>query len=107
MVRYALQFLVVAAAFQLFDGVQAVAAGALRGVQDTRTPMVIALLSYWIPGLGAMLWLGFYTPLAGMGIWTGLLVGLAIVAAALAARWALRERLHLLPWQARIPAPVP
>jgi MATE family multidrug resistance protein len=47
---FAVQFMVVAAAFQLFDGLQAVGAGALRGLQDTRTPMLYALFGYWVPG---------------------------------------------------------
>lgn len=96
MVGFALQYIIVAAAFQLFDGVQAVAAGALRGVQDTRIPMVIAIFSYWVPGLGAALWLGFYTPLSGTGVWLGLAIGLVFAALLLTWRWARRERLGLL-----------
>ena len=96
MVGFALQYIVVAAAFQLFDGVQAVAAGALRGVQDTRIPMVIAIFSYWVPGLGAALWLGFYTPLSGTGVWLGLAIGLVFAALLLTWRWARREQLGLL-----------
>lgn len=96
MVGFALQYIIVAAAFQLFDGVQAVAAGALRGVQDTRIPMVIAIFSYWVPGLGAALWLGFYTPLSGTGVWLGLAIGLIFAALLLTWRWARRERLGLL-----------
>lgn len=95
MVAFAMKFLTVAAAFQLFDGIQAVAGGALRGLQDTRVPMVIALFSYWVPGLAAMVWLGFFTPLAGMGIWLGLLVGLVCAAGLLLGRWMRRERLSL------------
>jgi MATE family multidrug resistance protein len=90
---YAVSFLKVAAAFQLFDGLQAVAAGALRGLQDTRAPMLIALGGYWIPGLSTMLFLGFYTPLAGLGVWIGLLVALVVVSAGLVGRWMIRERL--------------
>lgn len=97
LVGFAVQFLAVAAAFQLFDGVQVVAAGALRGLQDTRAPMWLALLGYWVPGLMTSVWLGFYTPLAGLGIWIGLAIGLIVVAALLTWRWAARERLGLLP----------
>ncbi len=66
----------IAAAFQLFDGMQAVAAGALRGLQDTRVPMWIAIFAYWVPGFGIALALGFATPLEGSGVWIGLAVGL-------------------------------
>ena len=87
--------MVVAAAFQLFDGVQAVAAGWLRGLQDTRMPMLIAVFSYWVPGLGISLWLGFYTPLEGTGVWIGLATGLVFAASLLTWRWARRDRLGL------------
>ncbi|WP_192648249.1 MATE family efflux transporter [Sphingopyxis sp. OAS728] len=97
MVGFALQFLVVAAAFQLFDGAQAVAAGVLRGLQDTRTPMIIAICGYWLAGYGTAIYLGFWTPLAGVGVWIGLAVGLVVVAALLILRWRMRARLGLLP----------
>lgn len=97
MVGFAVQFLVVAAAFQLFDGAQTVAAGALRGLQDTRMPMVIAIAGYWIVGYGTAIGLGFWTPLAGVGVWIGLAAGLTVVAAALLMRWRMRGRLGLVP----------
>ncbi|MFN2099566.1 MATE family efflux transporter [Altererythrobacter sp. MF3-039] len=100
MVAFALQFIVVAAAFQLFDGIQAVAGGVLRGLQDTRAPMLIAIFSYWIPGLATMVWLGFYTPLEGLGLWIGLLVGLFFAAGLLLWRWSARERIGLVPLSA-------
>jgi multidrug resistance protein, MATE family len=89
--------MVVAAAFQLFDGTQAVAAGALRGLQDTRVPMAIALFGYWIPGIGTSVMLGFFTPLRGIGVWIGLMAGLVVVASLLLYRWRRREGLGLLP----------
>ena len=95
MAAFAVQFMAVAAAFQLFDGIQAVAAGSLRGLQDTRMPMVIAIFSYWVPGIGTALWLGFWTPLAGTGVWIGLAIGLVFSAALLTWRWARRETLGL------------
>lgn len=95
MAAFAIQFMAVAAAFQLFDGIQAVAAGALRGLQDTRVPMLIAIFSYWVPGFGVAIWLGFYTPLAGTGVWIGLAIGLVFSAVLLTWRWARRERLGL------------
>ncbi len=97
MVGLAVQYLMVAAAFQLFDGAQAVAAGALRGLQDTRTPMVIAVLGYWAIGFVTAIGLGFYSALQGVGVWLGLAVGLVVVAGLLSWRWHRRERLGLLP----------
>jgi MATE family multidrug resistance protein len=95
--RLAARFLAVAAVFQLVDGAQAVAAGMLRGLQDTRVPMLIALVGYWIVGFGTSVALGFRTPLGGVGVWWGLAIGLAVVAVLLVGRWSARERLGLLP----------
>jgi MATE family multidrug resistance protein len=97
LIGFAVQYLAIGAAFQLFDGTQAVAAGALRGLQDTRMPMVIAIAGYWLPGFGTALWLGFATPLAGRGVWIGLAVGLIVVAVLLLHRWRRRELLGLIP----------
>src|SRR5688572_12392230 len=97
LMSFAVQFMVVAAAFQLFDGLQAVAAGALRGLQDTKIPMMFALFGYWLPGFGTALFLGFFTPLEGLGIWIGLMVGLVVVAFLMLQRWMRRARLGLLP----------
>lgn len=96
MAAFAVRYMAVAAAFQLFDGIQAVAAGALRGLQDTRVPMAIAIFSYWAPGMGASLWLGFRTPLEGTGVWIGLAIGLVFSAGLLTWRWARRESLNLV-----------
>jgi MATE family multidrug resistance protein len=96
LVALASAYLVVGAAFQLFDGTQVAVAGALRGLQDTRVPMWIALFSYWIPGFGLAAGLGLLTPLAGIGVWIGLAIGLIIVACLLLARWHRRERLGLV-----------
>jgi MATE family multidrug resistance protein len=97
LVGFAMQFLVIAAAFQLADGAQAVAAGALRGLQDTRTPMFIALFGYWVAGYGTSIYLGFWTPMAGVGVWIGLAVGLLVAAILLMTRWRYRAALGLLP----------
>lgn len=96
MIGFAINYMAIAAAFQLFDGIQAVAAGALRGLQDTRIPMLIAIFSYWVPGYGVAIWLGFYTPLEGTGVWIGLAVGLVFSAMLLSWRWSQRERLGLI-----------
>ncbi len=95
LVGFALQYIVIAAAFQLVDGMQAVAAGALRGLQDTRIPMWIAAFAYWVPGIGTSLVLGFLTPLEGVGVWIGLAAGLTVAAVLLGWRWHRRERLGL------------
>jgi MATE family multidrug resistance protein len=95
LVGFALQYLVIAAAFQLFDGMQAVAAGALRGLQDTRIPMWIAIFAYWVPGFGAAIVLGFETPLEGTGVWIGLATGLIFAALLLIWRWIARDRIGL------------
>ena len=96
-VGLAVQYLAIAAIFQLVDGAQAVAAGVLRGVQDTRVPMVIALFGYWVVGFGVSALLGFRTPLTGVGIWIGLAAGLLVVSILLLMRWSMRARLGLLP----------
>lgn len=96
-VQLAMRFLAVAAVFQLADGAQAVAAGVLRGVQDTRTPMIIAAFGYWVVGFGSSVALGFATPLGGTGVWWGLAAGLLVVAVLLVGRWSARGRLGLLP----------
>ncbi len=96
-VALAIQYLAVAAVFQLFDGAQAVGAGALRGLQDTRVPMIVAGFGYWVAGFGTAALLGFTLGWDGLGIWIGLAVGLVVVSALLLWRWAARERLGLVP----------
>jgi MATE family multidrug resistance protein len=91
----AVSFLAVAAAFQIADGAQVVAAGMLRGLHDTRVPMLFALVGYWVVGIGTGIWLAFYGGWNGVGIWTGLAVGLAFVAILMLARWSMRHRLGL------------
>lgn len=95
-VRLAVSFLAYAAMFQLFDGAQAVAIGMLRGLHDTKVPMLIAAFSYWAVGMPLGVWLAFGVGMRGAGIWIGLSVGLAIVAALLLQRWIRRDRLGLL-----------
>ena len=91
----AVQFLLVAAAFQLVDGAQVIGAGMLRGLHDTRWPLLFALVGYWVVGLGIGVWLAFGRDWRGVGIWIGLASGLAAVAALMLARWVLRDRLGL------------
>jgi MATE family multidrug resistance protein len=95
-IELAITFLTVAAIFQIFDGSQVVAAGMLRGLHDTRVPMLFALFGYWVIGIGVGVWLAFERGWQGMGIWAGLATGLAIVAALMVGRWSLRTRLGLV-----------
>ncbi len=76
-----------AAIFQLADGGQAMVLGLLRGVQDVQVPMVIALVSYWLIGMPAAYVLGFTLDLGGIGVWSGLVLGLATVWIALSVRF--------------------
>ena len=76
----------IAGVFQIFDGIQVVSIGVLRGVGDTRAPMIIAAIGYWAVGLPVSAFLGFRTGLGAAGLWWGLVVGLAIVAVTLLLR---------------------
>lgn len=89
-VRFAVPLLAVAAAFQLADCLQALGTGMLRGLRDTRVPMLLALFSYWIVGLPAGYLLGFVAGLGGIGVWSGLACGL--VCAAILANWRFQRR---------------
>lgn len=80
----------VAGLFQVFDGLQVTAAGVLRGAGDTRAPMVVNLLGFWLFGLPASLVLAFPLGLGPQGLWLGLVVGLGAVAAFLLVRVARR-----------------
>jgi len=87
--------LAVAAAFQLFDGVQVVATGALRGLGDTRTPMLVGLAGHWLVGLPVGATLCFAGGLGVVGLWMGLSTGLVTVALSLLVVWRQRtERGH-------------
>lgn len=89
-------YLGIAGIFQLVDGAQVVAAHSLRGLSDTRTPMLLAIFGYWFVGLPTAYVLGFVFNLRGVGVWIGLAVGLAFVAMLLVSRFALRGRLGLM-----------
>lgn len=92
----AASFLAIAGIFQLVDGAQVVAAHALRGLSDTKVPMLMAIGGYWLVGLPVAYVMGFVFDWRGVGIWIGLACGLAFVAALLGGRFVLRERLGLL-----------
>ena len=93
----AVGFLMVAAIFQIVDGAQVVGAGMLRGLHDTTVPMYFAAFGYWVVGIGVGAWLAFRQGWDGIGVWTGLATGLAIVSVLMLARWSMRGRLGLLP----------
>lgn len=80
--------LLVAAVFQLFDGIQGVATGALRGIGDTRTPMITNLAGHWLLGLPVGYTLCFIVGYGVIGLWIGLSVGLIVVGVILLAIWA-------------------
>lgn len=90
-VALAATLLPIAGVFQVFDGLQAVSAGVLRGVADTRYPMLIGLVGFWLVGLPISLWLAFPMGLGPQGLWWGLVAGLAAVASLLVLR--VRHRL--------------
>ncbi len=74
------QLLLVAAIFQISDGIQVVVLGALRGLQDVKVPMYITFVAYWLIGFPISYYLGLNTNLKGTGIWLGLLAGLTVAA---------------------------
>jgi MATE family multidrug resistance protein len=79
-IAIASKLLLVAAVFQISDGIQVVVLGALRGLQDVKIPMYIAFVAYWIVGFPISFYLGKYTELKAVGVWIGLLAGLTIAA---------------------------
>ncbi len=83
--------LALAALFQVFDAAQVIALGALRGVQDTAVPMVMATVSYWVIGAPAAYVLAFPLGLGGAGVWLGLVIGLAVAAVLLNYRFWMRS----------------
>jgi MATE family multidrug resistance protein len=95
-VKVGASLLLVAAAFQLFDGLQTVATGALRGTGDTTTPMVANFVAYWLIGLPLGCELCWRWHLGVLGIWLGLCVGLMLIGSVL-----------LIAWNRKIPRPPP
>lgn len=90
------QFLRLAALFQLFDALQVTSQGALRGLKDTRTPMLIGFACYWGVGLGSAVLLAFGLGWREMGLWCGLILGLMAAAIALNTRFHWHFRKHRL-----------
>ena len=76
----AIKLLFLAAIFQISDGVQACIAGALRGLKDTKVPMIITILAYWGIGLPLSYYLGIETGNGPAGLWIGFIAGLTVAA---------------------------
>lgn len=89
-VRIGRPLLYCSAAFQIFDGAQAVLTGALRGLGETRRPFFVNLLGHWVLGLPVGVLLGFYKGWGATGLWIGLLTGLFVVANLLWLEWTRR-----------------
>lgn len=83
----AAQLLIIAAFFQLSDGIQLVILGALRGIQDVKTPLLITFVSYWIIAIPLGIILAIYFEMRAIGVWIGLLVGLTIASIMLLLRY--------------------
>lgn len=85
----------IAAIFQFFDGLQVSALGALRGYKDTKVPMVIAFVGYWVLGIGGGIMLAYILDVRGPGVWWGLAIGLAASGTMLLLRFAHLSHLHV------------
>ncbi|MEH2551312.1 MATE family multidrug resistance protein [Bradyrhizobium sp. AZCC 2262] len=81
--------LLVGSTFFIADAIQTIAAGSLRGMNDTRVPLLFAVLSYWLIGFACACWLGFRTPSGAVGVWIGLSIGTAVYAVLLLLRFRL------------------
>jgi MATE family, multidrug efflux pump len=87
--------LLVGATFFVADGIQTVAAGSLRGMSDTRVPLLFAAISYWLVGFPAAYGLAFHTGIGAIGVWIGLSCGTAVYAMLLVLRfYRLAERMR-------------
>ncbi len=91
-VLLATQLLLMAGFFQIFDGVQIVSSGALRGFEDTRVPLVIGIISYWIVAMPVAYYSSFILKVGPQGVWFGLVCGLLVAAIALSGRLLVRLR---------------
>jgi MATE family multidrug resistance protein len=89
--------LVIGATFFVTDGLQSIAAGALRGMKDTSVPLLFAAISYWLIGFSTAFGLAFWTPLGAVGVWIGLSIGTAFYAGLLILRFRLLARRLLTP----------
>jgi multidrug resistance protein, MATE family len=95
-IELAAMLLLVGASFFVTDAMQSIAAGSLRGLKDTRVPLLFAGVGYWLIGFCLSFLLGFHTGLGAIGVWIGLSIGTAVYAMLLTLRfWQLTHRLEL------------
>jgi MATE family multidrug resistance protein len=95
-ISIAVSLLAVAALFQIVDGGQVLGAGMLRGLHDTRIPMLFAGVGYWCIGLPSGAALAFWAGWGAVGVWSGLAIGLSAVSVLVIQRWVRRSHLGLL-----------
>jgi len=86
------RLLAIAAVFQIFDGLQAVTTGSLRGLGDTQTPAICNFVAHWLIGLPVGVYLAFEMQMEVRGIWIGLSTGLIVTGAVLLVVWSLKSR---------------
>jgi multidrug resistance protein, MATE family len=84
---YGVMLLIFAALFQMADAMQVMALGLLRGMHDTKVPMIMAAISYWVIGIPASYGLAFHADLGGAGLWLGLVIGLSFAAVTMMTRF--------------------
>lgn len=94
-INIAENLLIVAALFQIFDGMQATGVGILRGLTDVKIPLLVSLLSYWIIGIPVAALLGFYFGLNAIGVWIGLLISLAVLGISMIIRFNNKTKIQL------------
>ena len=92
-VKLASSLIVIAAFFQVSDGVQVIGLGALRGISDVKLPTLITVLAYWVVGLPIAYFLAFILDFGAVGIWYGLLIGLSLAAALMFYRFNYKSKL--------------
>jgi MATE family multidrug resistance protein len=95
-IEVASKLLIIAALFQIFDGLQATGVGVLRGLTDTKIPLLISFAAYWIIGIPIAILLGFYYKLGAVGIWIGLLLGLATLGITILFRFNIKSKIIFL-----------
>ncbi|GAA4849453.1 MATE family efflux transporter [Algivirga pacifica] len=86
-VKMAIPMIGIAALFQLFDGIQVLSFGALRGISDVKNPTIIAFIAYWLVSLPTGYLLAFHSPLRELGVWVGFLAGLSTASVLLTLRF--------------------